>query len=90
MIHRVLTMQIYFTGSMALKIVGMVALVLGALTMIQLFSLLSSLGAMNFVGQILNIVIVRELGPIITAIIVISRSGTAIAAEIATMNIATK
>jgi phospholipid/cholesterol/gamma-HCH transport system permease protein len=75
---------------MALKIVGMVALVLGALTMIQLFSLLSSLGAMNFVGQILNIVIVRELGPIITAIIVISRSGTAIAAEIATMNIATK
>lgn len=87
MIHRVLTMQIYFTGSMALKIVGMVALVLGALTMIQLFSLLSSLGAMSFVGQILNIVIVRELGPIITAIIVISRSGTAIAAEIATMNI---
>ncbi len=87
MIHRVLTMQIFFTGNMALKIISMVAVVLGALTMIQLFTLLSSFGAMNLVGQILNIVIVRELGPIITAIIVISRSGTAIAAEIATMNI---
>lgn len=87
MISRVLTMQIYFTGNHALKIISLVAIILGGLSMVQLFSLLSGFGALSLVGPILNIVIVRELGPIITAIIVISRSGSAIAAEIATMNI---
>ncbi len=84
-INRVIIMQIYFTGTMAIKIIGLVALALGAITVLQLFTQLSKVGAMEFMGKILNIVIVRELGPIITAFIVISRSGTAIAAEIGTM-----
>lgn len=84
-INKVIIMQIYFTGNLALKIISLVALSLGAITVIQLFSQLSSVGAYEFVGKILNIVIVRELGPIITAFIVLSRSGTAIAAEIGTM-----
>lgn len=84
-INQVIIMQIYFTGNMAMKIIGLVALALGAITVLQLFSQLSQVGALDFVGKILNIVIVRELGPIITALIIISRSGTAIAAEIGTM-----
>jgi phospholipid/cholesterol/gamma-HCH transport system permease protein len=84
-IHNVIIMQIYFTGNMAIKIIGLVALALGAITVLQLFSQLSKVGALEFVGKILNIVIVRELGPILTAFIVISRSGTAIAAELGTM-----
>lgn len=84
-INRVIIMQIYFTGNMAIKIIGMVALALGAITVLQLFTQLSKVGALEFMGTILNIVLVRELGPILTAFIVISRSGTAIAAEIGTM-----
>lgn len=84
-INNVIIMQIYFTGNMAIKIIGLVALALGAITVLQLFSQLSKVGALEYMGKILNIVIVRELGPIITAIIVISRSGTAISAEIGTM-----
>ena len=85
--NRVWVMQMFFTANMAIKIIGVVALALGVVTVLQLFTQLSRFGALGLVGQILNLVIVRELGPIITALIVISRSGTAIAAEIATMNI---
>ena len=86
-VNRVLTMQIFFTANLALKILGLVALTLGAVTVLQAFTFLTRIGAQELVGPILNIVIVRELGPIVTAFIVIARSGTSISAEIATMNI---
>ncbi|MGC8771260.1 MAG: ABC transporter permease [Brevinematia bacterium] len=84
-INRVLITQIFFTGNQALKIITIVSFALGAITILQLFTQLSQIGALEFVGKILNIVIVRELGPVITSFIVLSRSGTAIAAEIGTM-----
>ena len=84
-VNKVLIMQIYFTGNQALKIITMVSFALGAITILQLFSQLSQLGALELVGKILNLVIIRELGPLITSFIVLSRSGTAIAAEIGTM-----
>lgn len=77
--------QVYFTGNLALQLVSFVALALGAVTIIEVFTQLSKLGAIDFIGQILNIVIIRELGPLITAFIVISRSSSAIATEISTM-----
>lgn len=85
--RRILFMQIYFTGNQALKLTSMVAITLGAITVLQLFSQLSRFGALEYVGTILNIVLIRELGPVITAFIVIARSGTAIAAEISTMQV---
>ncbi len=85
LINKIILMQVYFTGNMALRLINIVALSLGAVTVLQLFTQLSKFGALDFVGEILNIVIVRELGPIITSFIVISRSGTAIAAELGTM-----
>ncbi len=84
-INRIIVMQIYFTGNKALKIVGLVALSLGIVTVIQSYYILSNYGVLKQVGDILNIVIIRELGPIFTAFIILSRSATAIAAEIGTM-----
>lgn len=84
-VNTIITMQIYFTGVMAITIISVVALALGAITILQAFTQLSKVGALDLVGKLLNIVIVRELGPVFTAFIVLSRSGTAIAAEIGTM-----
>lgn len=85
-INKVMVMQVYFTGNLALRLISVVALALGAISILQLFTQLNKLGvSLDLVGKVLNIVIIRELGPIITAFIVISRSGTAIAAEIGTM-----
>lgn len=86
-IRNIIIMQIYFTGNMALKIITVVAFAIGSVTILQLFTQLSKVGALEYVGTILNIVIIRELSPLFTALIVISRSGTAIAAEIGTMMI---
>jgi len=85
LVNKIITSQIFFTGNKAIVIISAVAFTLGAITVIQLFSRLSSVGALDYMGAILNVVIIRELGPLITAFVVISRSGSAISAEIATM-----
>jgi len=64
-----------------------VAFSLGAVSIIELFSQLSKFGAIEFIGKILNVVLIRELGPMITAFIVAARSGSAITAEISTMKV---
>ena len=45
---------------------------------------LGQVGAFDLIGRLIVIVIVRELGPILTALAVVGRSGTAITAELAT------
>lgn len=77
--------QVYYTGNLALKLITVVALAIGGITVIQVFTQLSKIGGQEYIGEILKIVIIRELGPLITAFIVISRSSTAIASEIGTM-----
>lgn len=77
--------QVYFTGNLALRLISIVALILGAVTVIQAFTQLSKIGGQEFIGELLKIVVIRELGPLITAFIVISRSSTAIAGEIGNM-----
>ncbi len=77
--------QVYYTGNLAFRLIAIVALSIGAVTVIQVFTQLSKIGGQDFIGEILKIVIVRELGPLITAFIVISRSSTAIASEIGSM-----
>ncbi|MDH4261504.1 MAG: ABC transporter permease [Spirochaetia bacterium] len=84
-VNKILTDQIFFTGNLAIKIISSVAFLIGAITVIQLFERLSQLGALDLIAVILDSVIVRELGPLLAGFVVIARSGSAIAAEIATM-----
>jgi phospholipid/cholesterol/gamma-HCH transport system permease protein len=82
---RVLVMQIFFTGVEAIFIISLLALALGAIIIIQGFSVLAGLGQSRFIYTILILIIARELGPLLTAFIIIARSGTAIATEIGHM-----
>lgn len=77
--------QILFTGVEAMRVVGAIAMLLGGAVIIETYSLLPKVGGGGQIGTILVAVIVRELGPIITAFIVIGRSGTAISTEIGYM-----
>lgn len=81
----VLRMQIFFSGVKALSIISFVSLALGAIIIIQGVTILPRFGQGSLIYQILTIVITRELGPILTAFIVIARSGTAIATELGNM-----
>lgn len=77
--------QILFTGVEGLPVVSVVALMLGAIVIVQSMTQLPQYGAEHYVGTVLTMVIVRELAPLMTAFIVIGRSGTAISTEIGNM-----
>jgi len=72
-------------GSAALPIVAVILFLIGAVSVLQAAAQLRKFGADIFVAELLAIGITRELGPLMTAIIVAGRSGSAIAAEVATM-----
>jgi phospholipid/cholesterol/gamma-HCH transport system permease protein len=82
---RVLVMQILFTGVEALTITAAMALAIGAAINMIGSSLLAEFGQGKLMYTILIVVITKELGPLLTAFIVIARSGTAIATELGGM-----
>ena len=76
--------QIYFTGVQSIPLVFLVALLLGGLLIIQSAEYLTSVGE-EFFGTLVNVIIIRELGSLLTAIIVLLRSGAAVATEMGYM-----
>lgn len=85
-IAQVFLKQIYFTGFESLKIIIIISLAIGTVLITQIISLVGA-GNESLVGKVLVWVVIRELGPLLTAIIVIARSGTAIATELGFMKI---
>lgn len=83
-VHRVTVAQIFFTGAQGLPFVTATALVLGATMMLQMRVAAPGMPG-EIVGKVLATIVLRELAPLVTAIIVASRSGTAIATEIGNM-----
>lgn len=82
---KVLVMQILFTGVEALGIIAVLSVALGAIISSQGFALLPQFGQSNLMYTLLVLIITRELGPLLTAFIIIARSGTAIATELGGM-----
>jgi phospholipid/cholesterol/gamma-HCH transport system permease protein len=74
-------------GVGAIPIISLIAFFIGVILALQGAYELRTLGAMQLVASLVAISITRELGPLITAIVVIGRSGSAFAAEIATMRV---
>lgn len=83
LVRRVILEQIYFTAVQTLPLLIPIALIVGSMLIIQ-FSRVSS---QYDIGTTMVLLIVRELGPVITALLVILRSATAIAIEISYMRI---
>ena len=82
-IGRVIVRQLYFTAVQALPVILPIALLVGSAIIIQ-FAKLS--GQYDF-GRLSVLLIVREVGPIVTAMIVILRSATAVTIEISYMQV---
>src|SRR6202162_4595723 len=74
-------------GVRALPILSLITFFIGLILALQSAYELSKLGAMNLVAKAVALSMSRELGPLITAIVVIGRSGSAFAAEIGTMKV---
>ena len=74
-------------GVAAVPIISLISFFVGVIIALQGAYELQRLGAMQIVASLVAISITRELGPLITAIVVIGRSGSAFAAEIGTMRV---
>jgi phospholipid/cholesterol/gamma-HCH transport system permease protein len=83
--YRVLIMQILFTFVQAMGISSLLALGIGAAVNVIGMPYLSMISRQELIYPLLIIIITRELGPLFTAFIIIARSATAIATEIAGM-----
>lgn len=79
--------QILFTGVEGLRFVSLVALLTGISVVVQAQVWLSKAGQSNLLGDVLVTVILREVAPLLVNFIVIGRSGTAIAVELANMKV---
>ena len=64
--------------------VSFVAFALGVVVIGQTVSLLNRVGAQEYAGTVMVTVIVRELGPLVTALLVLARVGTVIVIELST------
>ncbi len=81
----VIIKQIYFTGYEALGLILAVALLIGGVIILQGNIILTAFGQTRLVYVLLVTVVIRELSSLMTAMIVIARSGTSISTELGNM-----
>ena len=77
--------EIYFAGVMSLVIIMVSGLFIGMVLGLQGFETLEHYGAEETMGVLVALSLVRELGPVVTALLFASRAGSAITAEIGLM-----
>lgn len=77
--------QIYNVGYLSLLIIVLSAFSIGAVLALQFFTQLARFGAQEAVGVGLALVVLRELGPVVTALLFAGRAGSALTAEIGLM-----
>jgi len=80
--------EIVKTGYNSIPIVATISFFIGIILAFQAAYQLKKVGALIYVANLVGVSITRELGPIVTAIIVAGRSGSSFAAEIGSMKAA--
>ena len=74
--------QIYYIGARSTMIIMLVGLFTGMVLGLQSYHALVKVGAVGALGTLVTLSLVREMGPVLTAIMIAARAGSAIAAEI--------
>ncbi|MGA7965022.1 MAG: lipid asymmetry maintenance ABC transporter permease subunit MlaE [Gammaproteobacteria bacterium] len=77
--------QVYALGNRTVPLVGFAGFFIGLVMALQLYGVLGRFGATVTLGPIVAITLMRELGPVISALLYAGRSGTALASEIGLM-----
>src|SRR5574344_788313 len=79
--------QIFFTGVEIFPVLFIVATLFGTVIIIEVITMMNKVGFSDVVGDLMVIVIIRELGPIFTAFLIAGRSGAALTTYIGSMAI---
>src|SRR5690606_9122258 len=75
------------TGAHALPIVGLISFLVGVIMAYQASIQLRQFGADIFVANLVGLAVVREMGPMMAAVVLCGRTGAAFAAQIGTMKV---
>ncbi|MVW74745.1 lipid asymmetry maintenance ABC transporter permease subunit MlaE [Pseudomonas xionganensis] len=82
---QLLVKQLYAVGVMSLAIIVVSGVFIGMVLSLQGYSILSQYGSEQAVGQMVALTLLRELGPVVTALLFAGRAGSALTAEIGNM-----
>ncbi len=74
--------QVYYIGARSMTIIMLVSLFTGMVLGLQSYHALVQFGAQGAVGSLVSLSLIMELGPVLTAIMITARAGSAITAEI--------
>ena len=84
---RLVMREVYFSGVLSLVIIIVSGLFVGMVLGLQGFETLQKYGATESIGVLVALSLVRELGPVVSALLFASRAGSAITAEIGLMKV---
>jgi phospholipid/cholesterol/gamma-HCH transport system permease protein len=79
--------QCYLIGYTTLPIVAILSFFIGSVLALQAGYSMENFGAKEFIGSLVGLSMARELGPVMVAILLAGRVGSAIAAELASMKV---
>ena len=79
--------QILFIGARSVVVIVIAGLFVGMVVALQFYDTLVRFGSVSLLGSAVGLSLIRELGPVLTALMVIGRSGSAMCAEIGIMRI---
>jgi phospholipid/cholesterol/gamma-HCH transport system permease protein len=77
--------EVWSVGVLSLAIVGVSGAAVGMVLGLQGYNTLSRFGAAESLGTVVGLSLIRELGPVLTSLLVTGRAGSAIAAELGAM-----
>jgi phospholipid/cholesterol/gamma-HCH transport system permease protein len=83
----VLQRQILFTGVEAMPFTALLALLTSVMVVVQAQAALTGIGTSDLFNELLVAILVRGLGPLLVALVVLARSGTAMATELGSMQV---
>jgi phospholipid/cholesterol/gamma-HCH transport system permease protein len=84
---RLVMREVYFSGVLSLVIIVVSGLFVGMVLGLQGFETLQKYGATESIGILVALSLVRELGPVVAALLFASRAGSAVTAEIGLMKV---
>lgn len=79
--------QVYVIGWQSLFLITLISLFCGMVLGLQGYYTLTRFGAVGFLGAVVSLSLIRELGPVLTAIMLTGRAGSSMTAEIGVMRI---
>lgn len=79
--------QIFFIGAKSIVVVSLTGIFTGMVLGLQGYYTLVKFGSDGLLGAVVALTLIREMGPVLTAIMVVARGGSAITAEIGIMRI---